>query len=326
MGVQLAFIGSGGVANWQHFDNLERMDDAEIVAICDIDEEAARTAADRFDADVYTDHRDLYEEASNEIDAVFVCLPPFAHEDQELMAAERGIDLFVEKPLALSNEKAGEIWDAIEENDVVAQVGYNWRYSPGVDRARELLEGRTIGYIDGRWWGGVAGGEDHWWRHADRSGGQTVEQATHTFDTIRYLAGDVDRVFAAGENRISELVDFSDVTSATMKHESGAVSHVSTSCVAEDHQGGLDIVADGATLEVHQNAIEGIVDGEEIDEEFDREVEDNPYVREVQAFLEAVETGDDAGVRAPYADSTKSLALTLAVNESIESGNPVDLS
>jgi len=320
MVVRLAFIGSGGVANWQHFDNLEPMDAAEIVAICDVDGDSARSAAERFDAGVYTDHRALYEEA--ELDAVFVCLPPFAHEDQELMAAERGIDLFVEKPLALSAEKAGAIDECIEENGVIAQVGYNWRYSPGLDRARELLRDRTIGFVDGRWWGGVMGGEGHWWRRADRSGGQVVEQATHLFDAIRYLAGDVECVFAAGENEISELVDFPDVTSATMRHGSGTVSHVTTSCAAEGDQVGLDVIADGATIAVRQNSIEGIVDGEEISEEFDA----NPYVREVEAFLEAVETRDDTGVRAPYADARKSLELTLAVDESIETGEPIDLS
>lgn len=319
MSTRIAFIGAGGVANWQHFDNLAELDGADVVAICDVDEEVARDAADRFGADVYTDHHDLYEDAA--FDAVFICLPPFAHEDQEIMAADRGIDLFVEKPLALTNEMAREIREAVEANDVIAQVGYNWRYSPGLERARELLEDRTIGYIDGRWWGGVAGGEDHWWRHEDRSGGQTVEQATHTFDAIRYLAGDVERVYAAGENRISDLVDFSDVTSATMEHESGTVSHVTTSCVAEEHKGGLEVIADGATLEVHQDRVEGVVDGEEIAEEFD----ENPYAVEVAAFLDAVETRDRSSVRAPYADATKSLALTLAVNDSIERGEPIDL-
>ena len=219
MSIRLAFIGAGGIAQWQHFDTLEETADVDIVAICDIDGETARDVADRFDAVAFTDYRNLYADA--DFDAVFVCLPPFAHEDQELMAAERGIDLFVEKPLALSNEKAREIHDAIVTNDVIAQIGYNWRYSPGMERATELLDGRQIGYIDGYWWGGVAGGEDHWWRHADRSGGQTVEQATHIFDAVRSLGGDVTRVSAAGANRISDLVDFSDVTSATMEHENG---------------------------------------------------------------------------------------------------------
>ncbi|WP_415379358.1 Gfo/Idh/MocA family protein [Halosimplex sp. TS25] len=319
MTVELAFVGAGGIAQWQHFDNLEAIEEAEIVGICDVDSETAESAADRFDVPAFSDHHDLY--AETDPDAVFVCLPPFAHEDQEIAAAEHGYDLFVEKPLALSAEKAREIRDAVEENDVLAQAGYDWRYSAGVDRAREILADRAVGYVDGYWWGGVAGGEDHWWRHAEKSGGQVVEQATHIYDTVRYLAGDVERVTAAGSHRIEDAVDFSDATSATMTHENGAVSHVSTTCAAEDGKHGLEIVADGATIEVTEQAVSGVVDGEDIDESFDR----NPYAAEVESFVGAVATGDGAGLRSPYDDALETFELTLAVNESIERGEPIEL-
>ncbi|MEF8851686.1 MAG: Gfo/Idh/MocA family oxidoreductase [Haloarculaceae archaeon] len=317
MSIDIGFVGAGGIAQWKHFDTLEASDRASVVGVCDVDEETAREAGERFDASWFTDHHALYETV--DLDAVFVCLPPFAHGDQETAAAERGVDLFVEKPLALSNRKAREVREAVEESGVVAQVGYNWRYSPGLDRAHELLDGRDVGYVEGYWWGGVPGGEGHWWRHADRSGGQTVEQATHIFDAVRSLAGEVERVTAAGSHRLVDAVDFPDATSATMTHENGAVSHVSTTCATDDGKTGLEVVADGATLTVAQDAVAGTVDGESVDETF----ESDPYRGEVEAFLDAVETGDDASVRSTYADATRSLALTLAVNESVESGTPV---
>ena len=318
MSVNIGFVGAGGIASWQHFGNLEAMDEAAVVGICDIDRETAEEAADRFEAAAFTEYEQLYDEV--DLDVVFVCLPPFAHGEPEIAAAEAGYDLFVEKPLALSMDTAREILAAIEDNDVLAQVGYNWRYSAGVDRARELLDGRSIGYIDGYWWGGVAGGEDHWWRSKERSGGQTVEQATHIFDTVRYLGGDVEEVAAAGANRLEELVDFADVSSATMTHDTGVVSHVSTSCAAERGKVGLEVIADGATLNVGQGHVTGSVDDEEIDEEF----EQDQYATEVEAFLAAVQTGDTSDVRSPYDDAIESLALTLAVNESIETGEAVD--
>lgn len=318
MPVDIAFIGAGNIAR-RHFDTLESMDDANVVAICDIDEDAAEAAGERFDAATFTDWESLYDEA--DFDAVFVCLPPFAHEGQEQAAAERGIDLFVEKPLALEQSYAEEVRDLVEANDVVAQVGYNWRYAPGVEYVQEVLDGRDVGYVDGYWWGGVPGGEGHWWRHKDRSGGQAVEQATHIFDTVRHVAGDVTDVMAAGSNRLEELVDFSDVSSATMTHENDAVSHVSTSCAAESGKHGLEVVAEDATLTFTQDRVSGRVDGEEVEESFDAD----PYREEVEAFLEAVQTRDTSGVRAPYSDAVKSLALTLAVNESIESADSVDL-
>lgn len=318
MSVSIAFVGAGNIAG-RHFDTLESLDGADVVAICDIDEDAAASAGERFDAATFTDWEAMYDEAT--FDAVFVCLPPFAHEGQELAAAERGVDLFVEKPLALDLEYAEDVRDTVAEHGVVAQVGYNWRYSPGVEYVRDVLADRTVGYVDGWWWGGVPGGESHWWRHRDRSGGQVVEQATHIFDTVRHLAGDVERVAAAGGNELEDLVDFPDVTSATMTHAGPAVSHVSTSCAAERGKHGLEVVADGATLSFDQRSVSGTVDGEEVEESWDA----NPYAREVEAFVEAVATGDDAGVRSTYGDAVESLAVTLAVEESIAAGEPVSL-
>jgi predicted dehydrogenase len=318
MSVDIAFIGAGGIAG-NHFDTLEDLDGADVVAICDVDEDAAAAAGERFDAATFADHEAMLDET--DLDALFVCLPPFAHEGQEVDAAERGIDLFVEKPLALDRETAREVEAAVEENGVVAQVGYNWRYSPGVERAREILDGRTVGYVEGAWWGGVPGGEGHWWVSREHSGGQVVEQATHIYDTVRHLVGDVESVAAAGSHRLEDVVDFSDATSATLTHENGAVSHVSTSCAAERGKVGLEVVADGATLSVNQHSVSGTVDGEEIDETFERD----PYETEVESFVEAVRTGDDSGVRTPYAEARRTFEVTLAVNEAIDAGDPVAL-
>ncbi|MFB6137876.1 MAG: Gfo/Idh/MocA family protein [Halobacteriaceae archaeon] len=322
MTVDVAFIGAGWIAG-KHFDTLAANDDAEIVAICDVVEASAEEAAERFDAEVFTDHHDLYEEA--DFDAVFVCLPPFAHEDQELMAAERGIDLFVEKPLALSNEKAREILSAVEANDVIAQAGYNWRYSRTVERAKEILADREVSYLEGYWWGGVAGGEDHWWTSRETSGGQIVEQATHPIDTIRDLGGEVTEIRAQGSQEVVDVIDFSDSVSATLTHETGAVSHVSTSCASEERKVGVEVIADGATLTLHQgieeNRLTGTVDGEEIEETYS----EDSYPREVDAFVEAVATDDEYLVRAPYRDSVNTLAVTLGVNESIDTGEAVSL-
>lgn len=319
MTVEVAFIGAGGIAKYKHFDNLEANPNAEITAICDIDEATAREAADRFAVDAYTDYTTLYDEAT--FDAVFICIPPFAHDGQELMAIDRGIDLFIEKPLALSVQYAESVRDALADTDVIAQVGYNWRYSEGVQRARELLGNRSIGFIDGYWWGGVPDDGEGWWSQYDKSGGQTVEQVTHIFDTVRYLAGDVTRVSAAGSHQLEDRIDFADCTSATLEHTDGSISHVSSSCASESGKTGLEVVADGATLEISPNSVYGRIDGEEIEETFEGDAHGNG----VDRFIEAVSTRDPSIVRSPYADGTETLRLTLAVNESIESGEPVDL-
>ena len=72
------------------------MNEVKVVAMCDLVEQRAQEAAKEWNAQVFTDYRAMLNEL--ELDAVYVCIPPFAHEDQEILAAEKGMALFVEKP------------------------------------------------------------------------------------------------------------------------------------------------------------------------------------------------------------------------------------
>lgn len=316
MPVEFAFVGAGGIAS-RHLAYLEDRDDASVVAICDIVEEVAERAARPHGAATYTDYRDLFEEES--FDAVVVAVPPFAHENQELLAAEHGVDLFVEKPLALDGATAERNAKAVEEAGILTQVGHMDRYSEAVRRATELIGDRTLALIDARWWCGVPGDEDHWWRVKAKSGGQIVEQATHTYDLVRYFAGDVETVYATGGKRVRvEELDFEDSTSASMRHENGVTSHVSATSASPTGDRGFQLVGDGFQLSLDPAAgtLSGVVDGEEIDFEGSSE----RYEPEMDAFVEAVETRDDAGLLSPYADARKTFETTLAAERSLASG------
>jgi len=319
MTVALAFIGAGGIAS-THLDNLAEIDRADVVAVCDIDEDTARDAADPFDAAVYTDHETLYAEA--DFDAVFVCVPPFAHTDQELLAARNDVDLFVEKPLALDSETAHEIRDAAAEAGLVSQVGHMNRYADIVERATELVSERTIALLDGRWIGTVPGAD--WWGVQAESGGQIVEQSTHLFDLIRYFGGDVETVRATGSQRvITDAIDFDDASSATITHQNGLVSHVFTSCASPEYEITLRLVGDGfeLTLDFTENTLTGRVD----DEPIEYAGETDAYRTELEAYLDALEADDPELPRSPYADATKTFDLTLAATEALETDETVSL-
>lgn len=318
MVVRFAFIGAGGIAS-RHLSHLESHDDAAVVAVCDIDEDVAETAAAPHDAAVYTDHHDLYEDAT--FDAVVVAIPPFAHEDQERLAAEYGVDLFVEKPLALDVETARENARAVEAGDVVSQVGHMNRYADSVERAKEIVEDRTLALVDGHWWSGVPGDDDHWWRRREYSGGQVVEQATHTYDLVRYFAGDVETVHAVGGHRVNvEEVDFEDSTSVSMIHENDVVSHVSATSVSPTVNRGLALVGDGFALEIdpEEDRLTGTVDGEDVD----FQGSGGSYGAEMDSFVEAVRTRDQSLCRSPYADALETFETTLAVERALDSGEP----
>ncbi|ELY98360.1 Gfo/Idh/MocA family protein [Natrialba aegyptia] len=318
--MDLACVGAG-IMGQRLLEQFDHHDNVRIVAICDLDEEAAREAAETRGATVYTDHNRLYQNES--LDAVVLAIPSFAHTDQAIGAAKRGLDLFVEKPVARTTEKAAEIRTAIEKHGVISQSGYLSRYSPLVDRAEEVISDRTVSLIEGRYWGGVPGRE--WGREKTKSGGSTVQLSTHIFDLVRYFGGEVDHLAAVGGSRVNlESIDFEDVNSTTMKHENGIVSYVSTNCLTSVGRK-LELAGEEFALEIdftHQT-LTGEIDNESIQYEPDDAA--SSLRREVDAFVDAVTGRDESSIRTDYADAARTLELTLAANEAIETGEPVSL-
>ena len=151
MTVKVGFIGAGNISR-AHRRHLKHIDDATVVAICDVDEAKAADAAADWDARVFTDYRSMLNEVA--LDAVYICIPPFAHETQEILAAEKGIALFVEKPIALCMDTAREADAAIREHGVISCVGFQGRYLDIIEKTQGLLASRPVGsgdrILDGR--------------------------------------------------------------------------------------------------------------------------------------------------------------------------------
>lgn len=320
MAVRIGFIGTGGIAN-MHFNLLPDIDRAEPVAFCDISQEKAEAAAARFGGASYTDYNEMLDREN--LDAIYICLPPFAHGAPEAAVVQRKLPMFVEKPLATDMDTARDIAEEIRENDLITCVGYNWRYMDITESALKHLEGNRPSVALGYWIGGTPGVA--WWRVRTGSGGQIVEQTTHVFDFARYLLGEVTSVFGAGSKGLMHDLDDFDIedgSSVTLNFESGAVATIVSSCVAEQGYGaGMQFIMRGKTIKVEGDRLTI----EQKNETTTCKNTNNPYKLESELFLQAVETGDPSLIRSPYDDCLKSLHLTLAANQSMDSGEVVRL-
>lgn len=327
MPVRIAFIGAGAMAA-QHFQTLSAIDNAQLVAFCDPDFKRAEEAARRFEGKAYRDARKMFEAES--IDAVYVCLPPHAHKDGEILAAQNGCAVFVEKPVANNLRTAERIAQAIENVGVLSCVGYQFRYLSGVERVQKLTTGKgmpAIAMMSGRWWGGLP--NRAWWRRLDQGGGQIVEQMTHLIDLARYLGGEMVSVQARTAQReiqkIAKDATIPDVSLLSVEFKNGAIAQFSGTClVGEVFRGGdvaLDIIAHNLVCELRRDTLTLRQNGET---HTFAEAE-NPIGREDRAFIEAVATGKRTGIRSTYADAIKTLRVTLAANQSAKSGKPVKL-
>ena len=99
--VKIGIVGCGSFGNY-HLDTLLRREDVEVVALATENEERLRaTGAKVPSARLYPDHRAMFA-GEPELNAILVCVPPSRHGDIEICAAERGVHMYVEKPLALT--------------------------------------------------------------------------------------------------------------------------------------------------------------------------------------------------------------------------------
>ena len=315
--VRAVFVGAGGNARG-HMERFAEAEGTSIVAVCDVDEGRAQEAAAKFDARSYTDHRAMLDET--EAEAVYVSVPPFAHTDAEILGAQKGCAVFVEKPVTLCMEQGREILEAIEANGVLSCVGFQLRLLDPVNRAKTWLADKTIGIISIHRWGGLPG--TPWWRVMAQSGGQLVEQTIHQVDAMRYVAGEVEEVYAQYALRTLgdvENLDIPDSQAVMMKLRSGALATLSTSPMLIKGGGRGDMVFllrdQIFTLGFGGNSLEP-----EADPWLCAKPEPTANIDEV--FVRAIREGDQSLLPCSYREGLMSVDVVLAANRSAESGQP----
>jgi len=320
MPIRIGFVGIGWIAG-THMDALSQLEDAQPVAFCDLDSGRAERAAARFGGRAYTDWRAMLDAES--LDALYICLPPHGHDGVEIEAAQRGIHLFIEKPVARDLDYARRVEEAIQKAGIICSVGYHFRYYGATERAKERLQGLPVLMVKGAWDGGMPTSAP-WWRTYAHSGGQLVEQTTHIFDLARYLVGEIVEVFTFSQNNPALLhhpdgdVNVADVV--CLKFANGAVGVITdTNGLYPPGEAGLKIYTPNRIIEV---AWDRLVETEQNRKE-EYHSRDNPYLRESEAFLTAIRTGDRSLIRSDYSDGMRTLAVTLAADESGRIGVPV---
>ncbi|WP_058300256.1 Gfo/Idh/MocA family protein [Gorillibacterium timonense] len=322
MSLRIGFVGTGGISR-AHQDQLSRMNDVEVTGFVSGNFDNAVQAAGRWpNAKAYAHVTDMLD--AGPLDAVYICVPPDAHEGLEELLVDRRIPFLVEKPLAASWDLPARIAAKVEAAGLLTSVAYHWRYLDSVAAARSELANTAIGLVNGYWMGTMPRAE--WWINYDRSGGQFVEQTTHIVDLLRDLCGEVTEVYAAYSQRVMHervpRTTVYDVGSVTFKLASGAVATVSNTCLLPHyHKTGLDVYTDKGVIELRDSSMTVLEEGRKTELRYDGQA----FRKENEAFIHALRTGDRSLIRSDYADALKTFELTLAANWSARTGKPVRL-
>lgn len=311
---RIGLIGAG-MAAARHASSLVGHRDAELVAVTDPDVSAAARLAGSVGADVAANVNSLL---GLRLDAVYICVPPFAHGPTEDAVLDAGLPFLVEPPLGLDDELPERIAARVAAAGVVTAVGHHWRYSTAFRRVAGALAGRQMLLVNAAWL--EAPPSAGWRTERERSGGQIVERAVHLLDLARVLAGEVEEVYAVATTH----VDGAEATSASLRFASGAVGTLAaTNRLDRPRRIGLEAYAEGASAVVVEDRCEI-----RIGERAEWHAVDPMLARDAvdRAFLDAVQRPETrSGVLVDYAQAVFSHRLAIALADSATTGRPVRL-
>ena len=180
--VGIAMIGAGSMANSVHYPSLASFEDAEMVAVCDLDTERLNTTADKYGIEGrYTDYRKMVEDVAP--DGVYAIGQPHIMYDIWIWCLQQGLNLYIEKPMGLTWHQAQMLAELAEGKGVVTQVSHQRRSSPLLKKMREecLKRGPMTHAVCEFFKCNISpmyGPRDH-----------MMDDCTHSIDTVRWMCG-----------------------------------------------------------------------------------------------------------------------------------------
>jgi len=195
--LKVGVVGCGFISNY-HIPGLLSVEEIDLVAVCDNDEEKARTTAEKYQIPTYYgDTNELFK--SNNIEAVLILTPNYTHHDLAIAASRKGKHIMVQKPFARNIKECQEMITVAKESGVQLVPSFMHRFLPETIKAKELLDKGLIGGpMTVRIRNGViASTWASWFYDPEKTGGGAIiDVGVHGIDIIRYLLGEIKEVAA----------------------------------------------------------------------------------------------------------------------------------
>ena len=325
--VRVAVYGAGSFANKTHIPNLLRLDNVEIVALCDVNPKALAETSERFSITrIYEDAYEMLE--AEDIDALYSIVPAYARTNVEATAAAKGIHLFSEKPQALTMSVARCIDEAVRQSGVISTVGFRERYRPIFREVRRLLQDKRVVHVRFQQITGLpkspaSDERDIWWTDMDKGGVRFFDWGVHATDYTRFMTGlDVAQAQAfffhpdGYGNPLSTSFHYALSNGAT-----ATLAFIESDPTGLGNEPYFTIYFEGGRIKLFgydriEMNDEVVYQGETFD----------PWFEHDRTFIEAVRSGDRSTILNDYHDGLSSLAPILAGWESTrQNGACIDI-
>lgn len=256
-----AIIGCGGISN-VHARVLADAEFTDLIACCDIIPERAEKRAGEYGLKAYNDYCEMLD--AEKPDVVHICTPHYLHVPMAVDALERGINVFMEKPAAISKEQFDALNAAADSSNAKIGICFQNRFNATTVKMREEISGdksdKPIGarafvtwkrlepyYTESGWRGALA----------TEGGSVLINQSIHTMDLLVYLLGKPVSIEAATMNRhLKGVIETEDTMDAYITFENGAHAlFYATTAYCQDSDVLVEIATEGRTIRFEGNDI-----------------------------------------------------------------------
>jgi len=222
--LKIAVIGLGDISKI-HIPAIQANPNAELVAVCDLDESLRNTVPN---VNFYSDYQEMLNKES--LDCVHVCLPHYLHFPVTKVCVEKGVHVFQEKPLSLNTQEGLALAKLEEEyENVKICVCFQNRCNESFELLQEMIANGQFGKLIGikglvTWYRPKEYYDVKPWRgkmeHA--GGGVMINQALHTIDLMQLLGGEIDSIRGSVDQLLAYGIEVEDTASAHIQFKNGA--------------------------------------------------------------------------------------------------------
>lgn len=228
--LKTALVGCGKVGHL-HAAALKSLPESEFVAVCARSPEKAGAFAEKYGVAAFTDLREMITKAK--VEAICLCTPHPQHAAPAIAAAQLGVHVLVEKPLASSLADCDAMLAAARENKTVISTVYQRRFYPPCERIHQAIQSGklgkpVLGVATMFGWRDEAYYKSDPWRGSweQEGGGVLVNQSPHQLDLLLWYLGEVEEVFGYWANQNHPYIEVEDTAVAVIRFKSGALGNI----------------------------------------------------------------------------------------------------
>ena len=251
--IKFVIIGCGRIGN-RHAEHISEQ--GELVAVCDINEEKAKSLSEKYESKYFTNINEL-SSSNLEYDVVSICTPNGLHCEHSIFFLNQKKHVLCEKPLALTSEDCGKMIVAAENNNVRLFAVKQNRFNPPVVKVKELIENNKLGDIctvqlNCFWNRNFDYYHDSWKGTIKMDGGTLFTQFSHFIDLLYWLIGDVEEVKGYSNNYIHDFIEFEDSGVVILKFINNAIGTINYNVNShnKNFEGSLTIFGTKGTVKI----------------------------------------------------------------------------